>query len=363
MVVQPVTRNYRLRIALIAFAAVIAIGTAGLVLLEGWSWGDALWMIFITLSTIGYGEVHPLSPAGRYLMIGLFVCGLSLGGYVLTEIARLVVEGEMAKGFLSHYRRRRLEQLNNHFIIVGYGRLGEAIAKELRDERAQYCVIESDREHAEELRERLKVPLIIGDAASEDVLCEAGIERARGIAIALPSAPEAVYITLSARQLAPDIHILTRVDDPSAQAKARRAGANTVVSPAHMGGWRMAQGLVRPHASHVLDMATLAADDRIRFDEVLVPLTSPLLGEPIRRLPAGSSRGLLIVAIRRKSGKMVTTPDADVKIQGEDVLIAIGVPAAVKLFRSALEGKGGKNRKNGKNDRYDRLKHGNNKKP
>ncbi len=332
----PRTRR-RLLLVLLAFVLIVSVGTLGLQLLEGWGWSDSLWMVFMTLTTIGFSEVHPLSQGGRVFTICLFLSGLSLGTYLLTQLTRLVVEGELTRAFVDRYRRHRMLKLRDHFIVVGYGRLGRAIAQELRDERAKYCVVESQRERTEGLSEKLGVPVLVGDATSEETLHLAGVERARGIAISLPAPADAVYVTLTARQMNPELLILTRCEDPHAQAKARRAGANSVVSPSHMGGWRMAQGLVRPNVSHLLDMATLSADDQIRFDELVVSPTSPLLNKPIRELPIGSTRGLLIVGIRRKGGGLVTAPSGDETIKSEDVLIAIGTPEAVKNLRTIMD--------------------------
>lgn len=324
-------------VALGVLIAMLTLGTLGYMWIEGWSALDSLWMVVITLTTIGFGEVHPLSSAGRVYTMGIVFAGLSAGTYAMTAITQHILEGRMALAFSNRRRRRMMDALHDHFIVVGFGRLGQTICEELMAGGVPVCVIEKDPPALARVT-ALGVPVVVGDGASDDVLREARIGVARGLAVAVSSSAEAVYVTLSARELHPTLNIVTRVADAGHAIKARRAGATSVVSPHTMGGWRMAHGLVRPHASSFLDLASLASHAEILLDDIAVPAGSPAAGSTIGALRLGDEHGVLIVALRRPDGAMVATPTAHERIAAGDVLIAIGAPAPVRAFRTMVQG-------------------------
>jgi len=229
-----------------------------------------------------------------------------------------------------------MKRLDPHYIVVGYGRLGKTIVEQLRAMDSPVVVIERDGANAE-AAERDGLIAITGDASDDNVLRQAGIERARGIAVAVSSAAEAVYVTMSARELRPDLDIVTRVSDPEHALKAKRAGATNVVNPHVMGGWRMAQGLARPHAGTFLDLAMLASNAELSIDEFIIGDRTPLVGRTLAEAHF-SEDGVLIVAIRRTDGVLLPAPRADAMIHGGDVLIALGDPASVRRLGERLRG-------------------------
>lgn len=322
--------------AMLALAGVLGLGTYGYVAIEGWTPFDALWMVVITLTTIGFGEVHPLSDAGRLFTLGVILAGVGIGTYTMTKLTQLVVEGKMGEALRARRGRRRLDALRDHYIVVGYGRLGHTIVDELLSSGAHVCVIEKGADALARLEAR-GLPVVVGDGANDDVLRAAGVLRARGIAIAVSSSAEAVFVTLSARELNPALNIVTRVADSEHALKARRAGATSVVSPHTMGGWRMAHGLVRPHASSFLDLATLASHAEILLEELEITAGSKVAGQSLGELKLGERYGVLIVAIRRADGRMVPTPSASEALRVGDVLIAIGAPEKVRSLGARLE--------------------------
>ena len=305
--------------------------------IEGWGVLDALWMVVITLTTIGYGEVHPLSPEGRAFTILLIVSGLGVGTYAGTQLTWAVLDGDLFKAYRDRQRRRMMRNLNNHQIVIGYGRLGRIVARELIDAGHTVAVIERDPVVAEEVA-AMGVPVIHGDGADDELLREVGIERAKGMAITAAPMAEAIFITLSARQLNPEIPILTRVESDEGAVKARRAGATGVVSPHIMGGWRMAHGLTRPHTTTFLDLATLAEHDDIMLDEIEVEQASGMHEWTLSDLGIRHQHGVLIVAIRRRTGEMLVTPQASTQFYVGDVLIVIGEPAKVRLLNKVMRG-------------------------
>jgi voltage-gated potassium channel len=321
--------------ALLALALVIALGTTGYVLIEGWRPLDALWMVVITLTTIGFAEVHPLSDAGRLFTLGVIVSGVSVGAYALSAFTRALLEGDLVTEVRRRRRRRKMERLSDHFIVIGFGRLGRSVAGELRDAGVPFCVVERDPDRVREAEDTLKVPVIIGDGSDDDALRAAGIERARGVAVAAGMGAESIFATLSARQLNPSAYIVTRAETTADLMKARRAGADAVVSPYGIGGWRMAHGLLRPMASHFLDLATLSAHEDILLEEFLVPPDSSAAGKTCRELRIREQHNVSVVAILRADGSMLAAPGAG------DVVIIVGKPEGVRALASAIEGQRG----------------------
>ena len=325
--------------AVAALTLVLAFGTSGYMLIEGWTPLEAVWMVVITLTTIGFGEVHHLTDAGRVFTIVLIMGGVSVGAFAVSQITRAVLEGELTEAWRRRRRNRQMLELNDHFIVVGYGRLGRAVVQELRDAGVSFCVIERDPSRLRECEELGICPVVLGDGADDAVLREAGLERAKGLAVAVEQGAEAIFVTLSARELNPSLNIVTRVEGGGDSLKARRAGASKVVSPQGIGGWRMAHSLIRPNATHFLDLATLAAHDSIMLDELLVRPNSSLVGQSIKRMGARELHGVNIVALHRRDGTLIPTPRATDIIEADDVIIVIGEPKGVralaKLARAA----------------------------
>lgn len=325
-----------LLIAVLVLVAILGVGTAGYVLIEGWSAADSLWMVVITLTTIGYGEVAPLSPEGRLFTMAYIAAGLSIGTYAVTRLTSAVLEGDIVEMYRENRRRRRMRSLVGHYIVIGYGRLGEVVVKELVETGAQVCIIESDADLVSRLERDCPHVMLQGDGAEDSVLRRAGIERARGLAVTAAPVAQAIFITLSARQLNSEIPILTRVDSDESSVKARRAGATAVVSPHIMGGWRMAHGLARPHTTNFLDLATLAEHDDIMLDEVEVDDASGWVGRTLGEMQVARDQGVLVVAIRRVTGEMVVTPSAATPLHAGDILIVVGEPANVSGFNAVI---------------------------
>ena len=201
--------------SLVLLVSVLFIGVSGYMWLEGWSFLDALWMVVISLTTIGYGEVHPLSTSGRVFTIGLIMGGVSVGAYAVGAMTRAILEGDLAAELRRRRRIRIMNRLNNHYIVIGYGRLGRSVAQELKDAGVPFCVVDREPARVAEAEAHLGVPVIVGDGAEDSVLREAGIARARGVAVAAGMGAESVFATLSVRQLNPTCHIVTRVETGS----------------------------------------------------------------------------------------------------------------------------------------------------
>ena len=312
-----------LRTSTALLVGIVGIGVLGYRLIEGWSWIESLWMVVVTFTTIGYDIPQPLSVAGRLFTITLIMTGLGAVTFSMTTVTQALFDGEMTRLLHERGRRKKMAALKGHYIVVGYGRLGASVAQELREAGQELCVIERD-EALVERAGRDGVVALQGDGGDDILLQQAGLARARGVAITVPEPADAIYITMSVRQMNPTVAIQTRVASQADSVKAVRAGATAVVSPHVIGGWKMAHGLLRPHTTSFMDLAMLASHPDVRVDEVSVLPGSSWVGQPLKRLPL--SGGVLIVAIRRKDGRMIAAPGADDRIEAEDVLILIGAP-------------------------------------
>jgi voltage-gated potassium channel len=243
------------RLSVVLLAAVLVAGTAGYVVIEGWNIFDALYMTITTVTTVGYGEIHPLSPAGRVFNIGVIIFGVATVLYTFSFLMARLVEGDLPERWIRRRRKRMLDELDNHFIICGYGRMGEIIAREFSRQGVPFVVIERnpDRMH---LAMDQGFHAVEADASNEDVLRRVGIDRARGFVAAVSTDAENVYAVLSARLLKPDLFIIGRAESDDARTKLKRAGADRVISPYHLGGLQLAQTALRPAVVDFVQLAT-----------------------------------------------------------------------------------------------------------
>jgi voltage-gated potassium channel len=306
-----------------SLAALLVLGAFGYVVIEGWSFFDGLYMTVTTLTTVGYGEIHPLDKIGRTYTMVLILTGVGVMLYIVGALARVVVEGEIQEALGKRKIRRHVQRLKNHYIICGFGRLGGIIARQLSHAKIPLVVIENNPELISSL-ESQGYPFVVGDATREEVLLEAGIERARGLVAVVHSDAGNVYITLTARSLNPKLYIVARGEEPGAQQKLLRAGADKVESPYEMGGRKMAQTILRPT---VVTFMELAMQDGVEWsmEEIAVGKNSPLVGVPLMDTGIRKDLDLIAVAVKRADGTLLFNPTPHTTLQGGDTLIAVGM--------------------------------------
>ena len=302
---------------------VITTGTAGYCYFEKMEVFDAFYMTLITISTVGFGEIKPLHPAGRLLTIFIIVSGISLLTYSLSQIATIFIEGELRKILGRKKMERQLTKLQDHFILCGYGRIGETIAKELLHNNLPLVVIEQDEEIIEQL-DASGIIYLAMDATREEALLEAGLLRAKGLVTAVSSDANNVFIALTARGVNPDIFILARALDPGNENKLLRAGANKVVSPYVIGGKRMAEILQRPTVVDFIDQTMMNTELGLRMEEVSIGPHSSLVGKSLIDSKLRVSFGVIVIAIKPVVGDMIFNPNADQVLSAGDVLVIIG---------------------------------------
>ncbi len=317
----------RLRLAALVGFVILTGGTAGYMVLERYSFLDALFMTVITLGSVGYGEVKPLDTAGTVFTILLILFGLGTAAWLFTTVIETFVS-EQTLLLLSRKRTARLvNALHDHYIVCGYGRIGQQIAQGYTHERVPYVVIEQEPGRIEMLREA-DVPYIEGDAADDDVLKRAGIERAAALIAVTPTDAVNTFIVLSARGLEPDLYIVARADARQNEAKLIRAGASKVVSPHVLGGRWMAITAVNPAVTDFVTAMTEADHTRFQLRELTVVAESACLGMTLDAARFKQATGALIVALRA-SGEIhsfIPNPPGDRRLAQGDTLIAIGSP-------------------------------------
>jgi voltage-gated potassium channel len=299
---------------------VLACGTAGYMLIEHWQPLDAFFMTLITISTVGYEEVHQLSTAGK-----LFSASLILGGIGAMLWVFGIVTEILSTGALAEYRRwrsleNRRQALRDHFIICGYGRMGTQVARELEQSRVSVVVIDNNPDAIMRLRREGRV-FVEGDAASEEMLRSAGIERARALISAVDSDERAVYIVLAARALNPNLYILSRAGMPDSIRRLELAGAQRVISPYRMAGHQIVQLALRPN---LVNIAESLLQGGIGVEEMVVAEGSPMIGRTLKEAGLFKAGASHLLALRRQDGTLHVNPNPDLRLEEQDLLIALG---------------------------------------
>lgn len=313
----------RIRWAIIFLLSVFVIGIGGYMVIEGWNFFDSLYMVVITLATVGFGETHPLTFHGRIFTIVLIVVWAGIGFYALSSIIQPIIEGEIRKVLGRKKLEKEIRNLKDHYIVCGFGRMGSYISRELSNASVSYIIIEKD-EHLREKLERENYLYLYGNASEDEVLIEAGVKKARGLVAVVASDADNVYITLTARQLNPNLFILARSTNESSERKLQQAGANKVISPYQMGAVRMVQAILRPAVLDFIEIAFHGKSMELQCEEFLVKPNSSLVGSSLQEAEIRKNLGVIIVAIKETSGKMVFNPSRDVRINAGDTLITLG---------------------------------------
>jgi voltage-gated potassium channel len=297
--------------------------------IERWTVFDSLYMTVTTITTVGYGEVHPLSDPGRLFTLVLIVFGVSTILYTFNNAARIVIEGEIQEIFGRKKLEKKIKGLSNHYIVCGYGRMGKVICKELKEKRASFVVVEKDI--ANDTLDR-DVLFVRGDATRDDVLKEAGIERATGLISVLSTDAENLYVVLSARVLNPVLSIVARAGEEGSEQKLLRAGADRVVSPYYIGGLRIAHSVLKPAVVDFIEFATRSGNIDLQMEEVFVQEGSKIAGSTLDECGIGRELGIIIVAIKRSDGEMLFNPTFRTSIKSGDILIALGERSKLRVL-------------------------------
>jgi voltage-gated potassium channel len=317
-------RGYRLILLMLVPVLLLVAGTLGYYLIEPeYTLFDSLYMTVITLTTVGYAEVHPLSNSGRAFTILLLLMGVFTLCYAGMELIRGVVSGEVNELFGRQFMERSLAAIHDHVIVCGYGRMGRYVCHDFSRQGLPFVAID----RLPDLLKDFRLPggfTVVGDATSDEVLKRAGVDRARALVAAAPSDADNLYITMSARLMNEKLFIVSRAETEEAEQKLLRAGANRVVAPYALGGSKVTQAVLRPTVLDFIELATRTEHLELQIEETQVARGSQLCGMTLTASRVRQDLGLIIVAIKKRGGAMIYTPPPETIIEPEDTLIALG---------------------------------------
>ncbi len=303
--------------------ALILMGVIGYMYLEKWPFLDALYMTVITLATVGFKEVHTMNRAGEIFTMCLITSGVGVFTYGAATFSRLLVEGEFRMVFEKRRLKKGMKKLRNHVIVCGFGRLGEKISYDLKERGEQFVVIENDPAQISRLSE-MGYLYVEADTSDEGALEEAGIKHAKALIAVVGSDADNLFLTISAREMNPDIHIVARVDDPAATNKLYKAGASRVISPYDVGARMLANAALKPTISELMELSTHMGPISLKMEEVLVEEGSSLDGVQIGESKIRENTGAIVLALRKSDTSQIIRPQIDTIISGGDLLVVVG---------------------------------------
>lgn len=316
---------------------VIIFGVSGYMFLEGKTFMEAIWMTMQTVTTVGYGDVIPLTTQGKIFTMFLITGGVGTFAYSIGNLIGLIVEGHLLDVMGRKKMLKRLSQMNNHIIICGAGRVGEQIIETLTKENVPFVAIDENEEIVNDLVKK-GILAISGDATLDETLHLAGIERAKGLVASLPGDAENVFITLTSKGLNPNIHVVSRSYRLESEQKLKRAGADKVISPSVIGGRKMAISILKPASVEFVDTLMHKKNIEIEMEEILVGPNSSLVNQSLRNSNIRSNIGVNVIAIMRND-EVISNPPSEEIILLDDLLIAIGTREQLAKLESLCTGR------------------------
>lgn len=321
--------------ALIVF--MLLFGTVGLTLIEHYPPFDAFYMTLITITTVGYEEVHKLSYRGRIFNSVLIVLGVTTMFFAIGAMTQTLIELELGEFFNKRRNKRMIDNLKNHFIICGFGRVGRNAAFQLQRSGAPFVVVDLDPERVERAM-RAGMLAVIADSTRDETLRDVRVAEARGLVAALATDADNLFVILSAKTLNPKLYVATRAAEEEAEQKMRRAGADAVFAPYTIAGFRLAQAMLRPHVFQFFDLATANVGLDVGVEQVRVEESSEFVSRTLQQMQIRRDIGVIVLAIRKGDGNMLFNPPAETEIHGGDHLIVMGEQANLRKLESLLTG-------------------------
>ncbi len=330
--------NRTLRVGVLLLFSMLSAGTLGYMYLEDYSFIDAFFMTIITISTVGFSEVHPLNDSGKIFTSGLIIASLGSLAYVGSNLARFVFDGELVN-YLKTYRvDKKIQKLRDHVIIIGYGRNGEQVAMELRDYGLDFVVIDKRENVVSRIREDEELLYIRGDATHEDVLKQAGVDYARALIATTPNDADNVFVALTARSMNPSLKIVSRASEMESVSKLKRAGVTNVIMPERIGGQRMAKLITQPDVVEFLEYILLQQSKDVSLEEIsCTNMADCFVNHSIEELNAQDISGVNIVGIKISGAKYIFNPSSELTLSRGDQLFVLGSPEQIRRFRNLLE--------------------------
>jgi voltage-gated potassium channel len=324
----------RIQLGAFSLIMVVLISIAGYHFLGGYDWLESAWMVVVTISTVGFSERTESTPTIQVLTIGVIMLGVTSAVYTCGGLIQLLLEGEVQRALGKRRLTMEIKRLSGHVIICGFGRLGHDLARQLAHRGIPFIVIDVDPQKIQEANEA-GILAILGDATSEDVLADVQLSSARALATALPSDAENVFITLTARNLRPDIQIIAKSEQERSCRKLRQAGADKIVMPHRVGAQQMERMISRPTTADLVELFAEASHLEMELDEFRVSSTSSLAGVSLADAKIKEQFNLLVVGIKNGSGEFRFNPEPQEMIQNEDILLVIGQVSDINRMKLA----------------------------
>jgi len=325
----------RLTYIAIGIALTLVMGTVGFTVIEGYPLFDAFYMTVITITTVGYAEIHPLSHAGRVFNSFLIFFGVTVMFFAIGAMTQTLIEMELGAYFGKRRTRRMIQKLDQHFIICGYGRVGRNAASELQRSGVPFVVVDLQPERVEKAM-LAGMLAVVADATRDETLHAVSIERARGLIAALATDADNLFVILSAKNLNRQLYVATRAGEEEAEAKLQRAGADAVFAPYTTAGYRLAQAVLRPHVFHFFDVATRSMGLDVDIEQVRVLEPSEFASRSLEQTRLRRDLGVIVLAIRKSDGSMIFNPPAETVISAGDHLIVMGEPKNLRNLEALM---------------------------
>ena len=327
-----------IKIGMGVLLTLIVVGTVGYHIIEGWKIIDCLYMTIITITTVGFKEVEPLSQGGKIFTMGLIITSLSSLAYVGATLARFVFDGDLANYIKTYRVDKKIAKLKNHVIIVGYGRNGEQAAIELAEHGVEFVIVDKRDNVISRVRENRELLYIKGDATHEEVLEQAGIYEARALIATTPNDADNVFVVLTARSMNPGLTVISRASEMGSQMKLKRAGATNVIMPERIGGQRMAKLVHQPDVVEFFESILLQKTQDVSLEEISCRnLAQQFVGKSILDLRIRELSGANIVGIKTGGARYIFNPDPKMIVSRNDQLFVLGNPGQIKKLREMLE--------------------------
>ncbi|TGE28787.1 potassium channel family protein [Hymenobacter metallicola] len=323
----------RFFVALLLTAVGFATGILGFMTIEGYNFLDAVYMTMITISTVGFGELHPLSAAGRLFVSVYIFFNLLVIAYLVSVLTTYIFDGELRTIFKMFKTDQEIRGYHDHVIVCGFGRNGSKAYHELRANGARVVVVEQNQELLRDESGAGTIPTVVGDATTDETLLAAGIHRARALITALPKDADNVFVALTARELNPGLKIIARASLKTSESKLLRAGADSVVMPDEIGGSHMANLVMRPEVIRFLEMMNGLGPNKLRLEELSYrEIRREWQGLSIRELDIRSRTGATVIGLKQSTGEFIVSPSADTRPVAGDVLLVLGTEEQIQAL-------------------------------
>lgn len=328
---------FRFIVPIVILFLLLSIGTVGYIIIDGYTLFDALYMTIITIFTVGYGEVEPLSMGGKIFTVFLIITSFGTFAYAVSSITRFVLDGEFNQLYKSKKLNSAIEKLSGHVIICGFGRNGRQAAHVLKKHNRRFVVIENSAAVTDAINHKYSDLIITGDSTKDETLIKAGIERAQALITTLPIDADNLFIVLSAKNLNPKLTIISRASDDNSDTKLKIAGATNVIMPDRVGGAHMASLVMKPDVMEFIDIITAEGGDNINLEEInFETLSEGLQHKTLKDLEIRNKSGANIIGFKTANGEYIVNPSAETKVIPQSKIFVLGTPDQIKKLKEIL---------------------------